>query len=790
MGITELDPIKHKLLFERFLNPDRISMPDIDMDFDERRRGDMIRYATEKYGEERVAQIITYGTIKAKQAVKDSGRVRGYPYALGDRITKAMPAPVMGKDVPLSGIFDPTHNRYAEAGEFRALYESDVDVRTVVDTARGLEGLKRQWGVHAAGVILCREPLLDVIPIQRREQDGAIITQFDMGACESLGLLKMDFLGLRNLTVLDDCLLNIKANRGETLVLEDLDLDADETTYELLTSGDTLGVFQLDGGGLRSLLRLMRPTSFDDISAVIALYRPGPMGANAHIDYADRKNGRRPVEPIHPELAEPLAEILDETYGLIVYQEQVMAIAQKLAGYTLGQADLLRRAMGKKKREILEKEYLGFEAGMKANGYGAGAIKTLWDILVPFADYAFNKAHSAGYGVVSYWTAFLKANYPAEYMAALLTSVRDDKDKSALYLAECRRMGIKVLPPDVNESDSNYTPRGTDIRFGLSAIRNVGENVVASLVATRRDKSAYVDFPDYLRKVEAVACNKKTVDALIKAGAFDSLGHTRRGLLAVHETAIDQVMETKRAEAIGQYDLFGGDSSDDPSSVDAFELVIPVGEWDKSVLLGYEREMLGLYVSDHPLFGIEHVLAGSVDAGLATVMSDEARPDGSVLTIGGLITSVTRKITKKGDAWAIAIIEDLEGAIETMFFPATYQQCAVHLTEDAVVLVRGRLDKRDETPKLIAMEITIPDLSQGPRGPVILTLPAARCTPPVVERLKEVLGNHPGTTEVHLQLATGARTTVLRLDDRLRVTATPSLMGDLKALLGPACLGG
>ncbi len=368
MGITELDPIKHKLLFERFLNPDRISMPDIDMDFDERRRGDMIRYATEKYGEERVAQIITYGTIKAKQAVKDSGRVRGYPYALGDRITKAMPPSVMGKDVPLSGIFDPAHPRYAEAGEFRALYESDIDVRTVVDTARGLEGLKRQWGVHAAGVILCREPLLDVIPIQRRDQDGAIITQFDMGACESLGLLKMDFLGLRNLTILDDCVANIEANRGEKLVLEDLDLDADANAYELLGRGDTLGVFQLDGGGMRSLLRMMRPTSFDDISALIALYRPGPMGANAHIDYADRKNGRKPVVPIHPELAEPLAEILDETYGLIVYQEQVMAIAQKLAGYTLGQADLLRRAMGKKKREILDKEYVGFEAGMKPAG--------------------------------------------------------------------------------------------------------------------------------------------------------------------------------------------------------------------------------------------------------------------------------------------------------------------------------------------------------------------------------------------------------------------------------------
>ena len=337
LGITELDPIEHKLLFERFLNPERVSMPDIDLDFDERRRGDMIRYATEKYGEERVSQIITYGTIKAKQAVKDSARVLGYPFAIGDKITKAMPPAVMGKDIPLKGIFDPTHPRYAEAGEFRALYDSDADTKAVVDTALGLEGLKRQWGVHAAGVILCREPLLDVIPIQRREQDGAIITQFDMGACETLGLLKMDFLGLRNLTVLDDCLKHIEVNRGETVVLEDLDvMTPDPPTYELLSRGDTLGVFQLDGGPMRSLLRSMQPDRFESISAVLALYRPGPMGVNAHNDYADRKTGRKPVVPIHPELEEPLKEILGDTYGLIVYQEQVMAIAQQLAGYTLG----------------------------------------------------------------------------------------------------------------------------------------------------------------------------------------------------------------------------------------------------------------------------------------------------------------------------------------------------------------------------------------------------------------------------------------------------------------------
>ncbi|MDX6225932.1 MAG: polymerase subunit alpha, partial [Frankiales bacterium] len=340
LRITELDPIEHKLLFERFLNPERISMPDIDLDFDERRRGDMIRYATETYGEERVAQIITYGTIKAKAAVKDAARVLGYPFVVGEKITKALPAPVMGKDISLAGVFDPSHPRYGEAGEFRALYESDPDAKRVVDTAKGLEGLKRQWGVHAAGVILSKEPLLDVIPIQRRDQDGAIITQFDMGACESLGLLKMDFLGLRNLTVLDDCLEHIQNNRHETVVLETLSLD-DRRTYELLARGDTLGVFQMEGSGMRALLRSMVPTTFEHISAVGALYRPGPMGANAHNDYADRKNGRKPVVPIHPELEEPLVDVLGDTFGLIVYQEQVMAIAQKLAGYSLGAADLL-----------------------------------------------------------------------------------------------------------------------------------------------------------------------------------------------------------------------------------------------------------------------------------------------------------------------------------------------------------------------------------------------------------------------------------------------------------------
>jgi DNA polymerase-3 subunit alpha len=443
--------------------------------------------------------------------------------------------------------------------------------------------------------------------------------------------------------------------------------------------------------------------------------------------------------------------------------------------------------MGKKKKEILDKEYIPFSDGMKANGYSEQAIKTLWDILVPFSDYAFNRAHTAGYGLVSFWTAYLKANFPAEYMAALLTSVKDDKDKSALYLAECRRMGIKVLPPDVNDSDSDFTPRGTDIRFGLSAIRNVGTNVVASIVATRTAKGRFADFSDYLKKVEAVAVNKKTVESLVKAGAFDSLGHTRKGLHQVHAEAIDACLDTKKAEAIGQYDLFGsmGEPEDDASGGGVFDVRIPVGEWEKAVLLAYEREMLGLYVSDHPLFGVEHLISAAVDCPVSGLVDKD---DGASVIVGGILSAVARKVTKQGNAWAAVQLEDLEGAVEVMFFPATYQSAAVHLVEDAVVLIRGRVDKRDDTPKLIASDITVPDLSIGPRGPVTVSMPTPKCTPPVVERLKEVLRAHPGTTEVHLQLVNGTKTTVVRLDDRLRVTATASFFADLKALLGPGCL--
>jgi DNA polymerase-3 subunit alpha len=788
-GITELDPLEHGLLFERFLNPERVSMPDIDIDFDERGRGEAIRYVTEKYGADRVAQIVTYGTIKAKQAVKDSSRILGYPFAMGDRITKAMPAAVMGKDVPLKQIFDSSHKRFGEGGEFRALYEADNDVKTVVDTAIGIEGLKRQWGVHAAGVIMSSQPLLDLIPIMKREADGSIITQFDYPTCETLGLLKMDFLGLRNLTVLQDAVRNIEVSTGETLVLEKLPLD-DLPTYQLLASGYTLGVFQLDGGPMRSLLRLLKPDCFEDIAAVLALYRPGPMGADSHTNYALRKNGKQPITPIHPELAEPLAEILAPTYGLIVYQEQVMEIPQKLAGYSLGRADLLRRAMGKKKREVLEAEKEGFAAGMKANGYSQGAVDKLWEILVPFSDYAFNKSHTAGYGLVSYWTAYLKANYPAQYMAALLSSVKDDKDKMALYLNECRRMKIQVLPPDVNESDATFTPVGRDIRFGLTAIRNVGANVVGEIVRARADRGRFTDFNDFMGKVPALVCNKRVIESLIKAGAFDEMKHKRRALVAIHESAVDQYVDIKRNEAIGQDSLFGG-MDDEVGVAFGVSVTVPdIEDWDKMTLLGHEREMLGLYVSDHPLMGLEHVLAQGTDATIGQLILDEERPDGSSVTVSGLVTSVQRKINKRGDTWAIVTLEDLAGAIDIRFFSSSYQLASTYLTEDAILTVKGILRREDEQPSMTGQQVSVPNLNDGPSGPVVINLAATRCTPPVVEQLRDVLGTHPGVTEVRLRLMARNGTTVMRLDDGLRVAPSPALFADLKQLLGPGCLAG
>ena len=785
MGITELDPLAHGLIFERFLNPERVSMPDVDVDFDDRRRPEVIRYVTEKYGDDRVAQIVTYGTIKAKQALKDSARVLGMPYSVGEKLTKAMPPAIMGKDISLGDVLNKDAERYKEAADLRALIDTDPESARVFETARGIENLKRQWGVHAAGVLMSAEPLIDVLPIMRREDDGAIITQFDQPPLEDLGLLKMDFLGLRNLTVIEDALRMIEANTGAPLKIEELDLDADQATYDLLARGETLGVFQLDGGPMRALLKQLKPTNFEDISAVIALYRPGPMGMNSHTKYALRKNGLEQVDAIHPELEEPLRDILGTTFGLIVYQEQVMSVAQKVAGFSLGQADVLRRAMGKKKKEELDKQYADFEAGMVANGYSTGAVKVLWETLMPFADYAFNKAHSAGYGVLSYWTAYLKANHPAEYMAALLTSVGDSKDKLGMYLSECRRMGIKVLAPDVNESSADFTATGTDVRFGLGAVRNVGFAVVDLIARARQDKGAFTSFHDFLRKVPIQVANKRTVESLIKAGAFDSLGATRRALLEIHEDACDSAVSVKRNEANGQVGFDFDSLWDEPEAVDH----IPERpEWSKRDKLAFEREMLGLYVSDHPLAGLETQLAKHQTASITEILGGEVAADGEHVTIAGLVTSVQHRVARNsGNQYGIVTIEDFAGEISVMFLGKTYQEFSPALVNDSIVVVRGRISMRDDGMNLHAVSMFTPDT--GPSlgsGPIVISVPEHRATTETVSALNDVLIRHAGDKEVRLKLLKGTSARVFEIP--YPVTVSADLYGELKTLLGPNCL--
>ncbi|WP_028647778.1 DNA polymerase III subunit alpha [Nocardiopsis sp. CNT312] len=784
LGITDLDPLEHGLLFERFLNPERVSMPDIDLDFDERRRAEMIDYVTDLYGEERVAQILTFGTIKAKAAVKDSTRILGMPYSTGDQITKAFPAPVGGNEIPLDAVFNTEHERYAEASELRGLIDNDPQVAKVMETARGIEGLTRGTGVHAAGVILSRDPLLDVIPVHKRDTDGAIITGFPYPQCEDMGLLKMDFLGLRNLTIIDDAVKSIRDSEGDDLNMSDVPLD-DKKAYDLLSRGDTLGVFQLDGGAMRNLLRRMEPKTFADITAVISLYRPGPMAANAHNDYADRSNGRQEITPIHPDLKDALDPILGETYHLIVYQEQIMAIAQQLAGYSLGGADLMRRAMGKKKKEALEKEEAKFFPGAAERGFSKEATQALWDVMLPFAGYAFNKSHAAGYALVAYWTAYLKANYPAAYMAALLTSVSDDKDKMAVYLAECRAQGIKVLPPDVNDSGLRFTPVGKDIRFGMGAVRNVGANVVNSVIKTRGEKGRYTSFTDFLSKIELAACNKRVIESLVKAGAFDSLGQPRRELYRHHETAVDGMISSKKQEAHGQFDLFGGGDDDGDSTPIGLNIQWGDEEWDRKTKLAFEREMLGLYVSSHPLAGAERILARSRDTSIAQVVAGELARERGEVRVSGLISKVDKRVNKAGNQWAIATVEDLDASMEVLFFPKTYPLYVEALLEDTAVTVKGRLNERDGTWSMFASDMSILDISHVTDGepPVLLTVDEKRLTSDLVGDLRQVLDSHRGETPVRIRVDNPVRSRVYAVD-RYSVRMSPEFNAEMKSLLG------
>nr|WP_269149057.1 DNA polymerase III subunit alpha [Jiangella alkaliphila] len=562
----------------------------------------------------------------------------------------------------------------------------------------------------------------------------------------------------------------------------------DKSAFELLSRGDTLGVFQLDGGPMRSLLRLMEPSRFEDIAAVLALYRPGPMAANAHINYAERKNGRQPITPIHPELEAALEPILGSTFHLLVYQEQIMAIARELAGYSLGRADILRRAMGKKKKEILEESFTEFHAGMRNNGFSDDATQALWDVMLPFSGYAFNKSHTAGYGLVAYWTAYLKANYPAEYMAALLTSVGDDKDKMAVYLADARRLGIKVLQPDINESVADFTAIGDDVRFGLGAIRNVGTNVIESLAATREAKGKFTSFVDFLNKVEVVVCNKRAIESLIKAGAFDSLGHTRASLGAGLEPSVDAVIDIKRKEQNGQFSLFGApEETVDEATPFGPSIDDTVPEWSRRFLLAQERDMLGLYVSAHPLDGAGDILSSNRDMGIVDLLDSERRE--GMIKLSGMITSVDRRINRAGAPWAIVTVEDFDASIEVLFFSSSYTLYASELTEDIAVSVTGRINERDGSLNLYAQEMATLDISAlgdggGSVTPVVIAMKAYQITPDVIEELKSIMQMHKGTTPVQLHLLQGRGRMIKFALPGWTVTPDTSFVADMKHLLG------
>jgi DNA polymerase III subunit alpha len=808
LRITDLDPVRYDLLFERFLNPSRVSMPDIDMDFDSRYRDEMIRYAAERYGRDHVAQIITFGTIKARNAVRDAARVLGYPYGIGDKLAKAMPPMVMGRDTPLKYCFEeiPKYaDGYKAAADLRAMYDTDPDLKRVIDVARGLEGLKRSDGIHAAAVVITKDPVTDYVPIQRKPESGQdpadapVVTQYEMHSIEDLGLLKMDFLGLRNLDVITDTVAMIRATRDPEFLIEEVSL-ADEVTFALLSRGDTMGVFQLESPPMRQLLKALAPNSFEDVAALIALYRPGPMGVNMHYDYADRKNNRKPVEYFHPDAE----AVLGDTYGLMIYQESVMRVAQKFAGYNLAEADNLRKACGKKIREMMAKERVSFEAGVVREGYGELLGPQLFDIIEKFADYAFAKSHSFGYGLVTYQTAFLKAHYPVEYLSCLLTSVKSNLDKAATYLADCRAMGIKVLPPDVNRSVANFAalpaeqmpadialPLGSPgaITFGLSAVRNVGEGLVELLVAERNENGMFTSFHDFAERVPEPVLNKRTVESLIKGGAFDSLGHPRRGLLTVFEHIIDSTVSRRREREKGVMSLFGdwgdGDASSSTSGIDGTgdgfseRTPIPGLVFDKGDQLRYEKEMLGLYVSDHPLFGVEGALRRKVEHQLIDLpMMD----DGAQVVVGGVITNLARKFTKRGDQMAVFVLEDLDASIEVTIFPRTLTEQGHKLEDDLIVTVKGRLDRRDESRfGLIGQTITVlTGLTDGPAPALRLRLPSTSLDELRIQRLKRILREHPGDSLVMVDVGQGR---VLKLSDEFRVDLDRSV-GELRMAFG------
>jgi DNA polymerase III subunit alpha len=804
LRITDIDPLRYDLLFERFLNPERVSMPDIDIDFSVRGRERVMQYVVAKYGRESVAQIITFGKMFPRAATRDAARVLGHDYGVGDRLAKLIPDPEQGRP--------PSFERCLQPGQpLRGAYDTDATAKQIVDVARGLEGIVRNASIHAAAVVIAGMPLTDVVPLQLAdsgptqpngngnggEKDYRLVTQFSMKPVEELGLLKMDFLGLRNLDVIEDALDIIERSTGARPDMTDLDM-GDAKTYEMLARGDSVGVFQFESEGMQAALRQVGPTEFDDLVALGALYRPGAMDQIP--TYARGK--RNPEAVTVPD--ERLAPIIGPTYGVILYQEQAMQIAKALAGFSGAKADDLRKAIGKKNRAAMAALEPEFRDGCRASGTAPQVIDWLWTTNERSADYSFNRSHAACYALISYRTAWLKANYPAEYMAALISSVMDTKDKVPFFVAQAEGMGIGILPPDVNLSDHEFVVVEGNIRFGLDAVKGVGFAAVEAIKAARDAGGSFESLWDFCARVDPRAVNKRAIEALVKCGAFGSTSASRKGMLAVLEQAQAAGQQTQLDAQIGQGSIFDlGPPADSAGAAGPLAAPqhppIPPEEFDQAELLAVEKESIGLFISAHPLKEIRDALRAAVDGPLAALSE---RRDGEWVTAGGIITQAKKIRTKKGDPMMFATLDDLEGAIEVLIFGKALAEYEGALGIDEIVLVRGRVDHGDKGTSLVAQSVepfnpTADQVAAAreaaarapePLPPLTVRLDATSLPASIIDELKHVLGNHAGECEVVLAIDTSQGPRTLRLGEGYRVKETPSLRAELASILGPAAL--
>ncbi len=798
LEITDIDPIGNDLLFERFLNPGRKSMPDIDIDFSVRGRERVIRYVQEKYGRECVAQIITFGKMAPRAATRDAARVLGYDYGTGDRLAKQIPEPVMGRS--------PSFEECLRSGqELRRTYEAEPDAKRIIDVAKGLEGIVRNSSIHAAAVVISDRPLHEIVPLQLAEDRGGgggdgnggsngggkperaykTVTQYSMGPIEEIGLLKMDFLGLRNLDVIEDAVEIVERSRGERIEIKDIPLD-DRATYEMLSRGDSIGVFQFESEGMRDALRQVRPTEFQDLVALVSLYRPGAM---AYIgQYAQGKRDPRTVR--YPD--ERLRPITESTYGCVIYQEQLMEVAKQMASFSPAEADDLRKAVGKKKRDLMATIKDQFLAGLEASGTERRVAGDLWALMEAAADYSFNRSHAACYALIAYRTAWLRANYPAEYMAALISSVMSTKDKVPFFVNRCEEMGIEVLPPDVNTSEHGFVVSGKSIRFGLDAVKNVGHQAVQAILDAREGGGGFASLWDFCERVDTRAVNKRAVECLVKCGALDSTGASRRGMLEALPTAAAAGQKAQEDSRLGQgsiFDLGDGDAGAPPGGTQ--HPPIALGEYDQRELLRMEKETLGTFLSSHPLAEVREALRARVDCPLSDLGS---RPDGAVVTVGGIVSEFKRHKTKRGDPMAFLTLDDVEGQVETLVLGRAYANAGEALAVDTVLIVKGRLDHQERgQTKLIAQEVEAfePSEDEVARArrtrapqPIVRQINAGEFGPGLVDELKAVFEHFPGDSEVVLEMETRQGLRRLRFGDDYRVRDSAALRAELDAALG------